>query len=85
MFCTWSANRHANEFRRCLGPELFDDVGAVDLDGTKADAETLRDDHAVVAIDGSKFKAVKGDGADGSGRTRPASLADRSRPPFDGD
>ncbi len=28
---------------------------------------------------------LEGDGADGSGRTRPASLADRSRRPFDGD
>src|SRR5271163_3749949 len=28
---------------------------------------------------------VEGDGADGSGRTRPASLADRSRRPIDGD
>src|SRR5215831_18722474 len=40
----FQSDRHANEFRGRLGPELLDDMGAVDLDGAEADAETLRDD-----------------------------------------
>jgi BMFP domain-containing protein YqiC len=53
-------------------------------EGDVAEAKSVRLKEKIAGLR-RQMQALEGDGADGSGRARPAGLADRSRRPFDGD